>query len=137
MISQPESYRTISPGSILVAKNTLLPEPLGLENDLSQRGWASVANNPDRRELGKELADAGWSFFFMAGAIRTRAFGFDRPRMIEAALKRLIAIVRRQNCNCLEIDAIATRSFWGIPYVSLSAHSRHIQNGLVFENHTV
>jgi hypothetical protein len=137
MISQPESYRTISPGSILVAKNTLLPEPLGLENDLSKRGWTRVKNNPDRQELGKELAHAGWSFFFMAGAIRATAFGFDRPRMIEAALKRLIAIVRRQKCNCLEIDAIATRSFWGMPYISMSAHSRHIQNGLVFDSHTV
>ena len=58
MISQPESYRTISPGSILVEKNTLLPEPLGFENELSKRGWAPVANNPDRRELGEELADA-------------------------------------------------------------------------------
>ncbi len=137
MTSQTESYPTISPGSILVAKNTLLPEPLGLENDLSKRGWAAVVNNPDRQELGRELADAGWSFFFMAGAIRTTAFGFDRRRMIEAALKRLIAIVRRQRCNCLEIDAIATRSFWGMPYISMSAHSRHIQNGLVFESHTV
>ena len=131
-MSQTENYQTISPGSILVEKSTLLPETLGLEGDLTGSGWTRVMSDPDRHQLGKKLADAGWSFFFMAGAIRTNAFGFDQPRMMKAALKRLIAVVRRQRCNCLEIDAVAKRSFWGMPYVSLSAHSRHIQNGLIF-----
>ena len=72
----------------------------------------------------------------MAGAIKTIGFGFARRTMIQAALKRVIATVKLQECNCLEIDAIAMRSFLGLPYVCLSAHSRHIQSGLVFGNHT-
>jgi hypothetical protein len=134
MMSQPE--RTIGAGSILVEKSTLLPESVGLESDLTQSGWTRITDNPDRHQLEKKLTAAGWTFFLMAGAIRTMAFGFARPRMIQAALKRLIAIVRLQKCNCLEIDAIATRSFLGMPYVRISGHSRHIQNGLVFGNHT-
>ena len=134
MISQPKGRQTISPGTILVEKSTLLPEPLGLESDLTESGWARVTNNPDRRQIEEKLAAAGWTFFYMAGTIRTIAFGFDRPRMIEAALKRLIATVSQQKSNCLEVDAITMRSFLGVPYVSLSAHSRHIQNGRVFGN---
>src|ERR1700737_4045807 len=134
MISQPKGHQTISPGTILVEKGTLLPEPLGLESDLTESGWARVTNHPDRRQIEAKLAAAGWTFFYMAGTIRTIAFGYDRHGMIQAALKRLIATVKQQKYNCLEIDAIATRSFLGIPYISLSAHSRHIQNGRVFGN---
>jgi hypothetical protein len=34
--------------------------------------------------------------------------------------------------HCLEIEDVETRSFWGIPYVSVSGHARHIQKGVVF-----
>jgi hypothetical protein len=132
MNSEPKTYQNISPGSILVERNTLLPAPLGLESGLTESGWARVTSNPNRQQLERKLAAAGWVFFYMAGKIKTTAFGFERPRMIQAALKRLIAIVKLQNCNCLEIDAIRTRSFLGLPYISLSAHSRHIQNGPLF-----
>jgi hypothetical protein len=135
MNSKPQTYQTISPGSILVERNTFLPEPLGLESGITESGWARVASNPNRQQLETKLAAAGWEFFYMAGKIKTTAFGFERPRMLQAALKRLIAIVKLQNCNCLEIDAIRTRSFLGLPYISLSAHSRHIQNGMLFANH--
>ena len=37
-----------------------------------------------------------------------------------------------QKCNCLEIDEVATRSFLGMPGVSVSAHTRHIQKGMTF-----
>ena len=119
----------------MVEQNTLLPAPLGLESDTTGSGWARITNNPTRRQLETKLAAAGWTFFYMAGKIKTSAFGFERASMIQAALKRLIAIAKLQNCNCLEIDAIRTRSFLGLPYISLSAHSRHIQNGMLFANH--
>ena len=68
----------------------------------------------------------------MAGAIRTTVFGFDRLKMMGAALKRLIKNVKLQKCNCLEIDNVAVHSFLGLPYMSISAHPRHIQKGMVF-----
>ena len=132
MIPQQEGHRTIAPGAILVEKSTRLPEPLRLEGDSTASGWAPVADNLDGHQLEKELSAAGWTFFYMAGSIRTTAFGFERQRMIHAALKRLITVVRLQRCNCLEIDDVAAHSFLGMPYVSLSAHSRHIQKGIVF-----
>src|SRR5580704_4261832 len=123
-----ENDQTVSPGSILVERNTFLPQPLGLESGITESGWARITDNPDRLQLEAKLATSGWTFFLMAGTIKTSAFGFKRPRMIQAALKRLIAIVKLQNCNCLEIDAIRAHTFLGLPWISLSAHSRHIQN---------
>ncbi len=124
----------ISPGSILVEKSAHLPEPLRLESDATASGWAPLANNLDGHQLEKELATEGWTFFYMAGGIKATAFGFDREKMVHAALKRLIAKVRLQKCNCLEIDEVATRSFLGMPYVRVSGHSRHIKKGLVFND---
>jgi hypothetical protein len=132
MISQQNGDRTIRPGTIFVKKGTLLSEPLRLENDATATGWAPVASDSDGRPLEKKLAGVGWTFFYMAGAIKTTAFGFEKSRMIHRALKRLFTTVTLQECNCIEIDDVATHTFLGIPYVSISAHARHIQKGMVF-----
>lgn len=135
-MSQSENHQTIGAGTILIEQSTLLPGTLGLESGSTETGWGSLMNHPDRHQLEEKLSAAGWRFFLMAGAIKTIGFGFARRDMVQAALKRLIVAVKLQKCNCLEIDAIAMRSFLGLPYVCLSGHSRHIQSGLVFGNHT-
>ena len=63
--------------------------------------------------------------------LRTTVFGFDRGQMIHAALKNLLATVKLHKCNCLEIDDITTRSFLGMPYLSVSGHTRNIQKGVL------
>ena len=132
MTPQQAGNQTIGPGVILVQATTLLPEPLRLETDSTGCGWARVANTLDGCQLEKSLAGVGWTLFYMAGAIRTTVFGFEKQSMIHSALNRLIAKARLQKCNCLEIDDIATHSFLGMPYVNVSVHSRHIQKGMVF-----
>jgi len=136
MHSPQNGKRTINPGAILVAKSAPLPEQWRLENDATESGWGPLWNNLDGHQLEKELTTEGWTFFYMAGRIKATAFGFDREKMVHTALKRLIANTRLQNCNCLEIDEVAPHSFLGMPYVSISAHSRHIQKGLVFSGTT-
>lgn len=91
--------RIITPGAIFMEKNTLLPQPLRLDKEPQTWGWTAVWNNLDRHELEKALAIAGWTFFYMAGKIRTTAFGFQRQRMIHAALKRLIAHVKSKGAT--------------------------------------
>ena len=122
----------ITPGTILIEKGTLLPQFLGLEHEPYSSAWMSLKNNLKPYELQKELANTGWTFFYMAGKITATAFGFDREKTVHTALRRLIANVRLQKCNCVEIDEVARHSFFGMPYVSVCAHSRHIQEGLVF-----
>jgi hypothetical protein len=122
----------IDAGALLVEKNTLLPEPFRLENHFPGSGWARIADNGDANQAGRSLADAGWTFFYAAGTIRASALGFQSQNMIQAALQRLLTKVRLQRCNSLEIDEVATHSFWGLPYVSVSGHARHIQKGMSF-----
>jgi hypothetical protein len=127
--SHPDGSPTISNGAILFEESTLLPEPSRLDSSATGNGWVRVANN---LAFEKKLAAAGWTFFYMAGTIRENVFGFEPQTMIQTALKRLIVTTRLQKCNCLEIDRITMHSFWGMPYVSVSAHSRHIQPGSFF-----
>src|SRR6185437_6432710 len=127
MISQPQGNQVISGGDILVEKNTPLPESLRLDSDSTGTGWVRLANNVGDQQLEQELSTAGWAFLYMAGTIRKTGFGFEKQKMVNAALERAIANVKLQRCNCLEIDDVAMHSFLGMPYVSIAAHSRHIQ----------
>jgi hypothetical protein len=77
MVPQHAS-RVIASGAILVKAGTRLPEPLTLEGGSAANCWAPIANNLKSRQLTDQLAVAGWKFFYMAGSIRTAAFGFIR-----------------------------------------------------------
>ncbi|MGP8247287.1 MAG: hypothetical protein ACLQVN_22585 [Bryobacteraceae bacterium] len=107
-----------------------LPNSQLLRRESHSSGWAAVQNA--RSTFEKEIPAAGWTFFFMAGEITTTVFGFDKPRMLRAALKRLIKNVKSQKCNGIEITRVADHSFLKVPYVTVSAHPRHLQRGLCF-----
>lgn len=109
----------------------MLPEPLRLEDACQDGGWAHVVGASGVRELKNKLDAAGWPFFYLAGQIRTTAFGFDRQKRVDKALKRLARHAQLEGGNCLEIDEVASHSFLGVPYVSVSAHSRRIQQASV------
>ena len=120
----------ITAGRILVEEGTHLPNSLLLQSESSSNGWAVVKNA--RSALEKTIQEAGWTFFFIAGEIKTTVFGFDRQKILRAALKRLIKNAKSQHCNSIEITLVAVKSFLKVPYVSVSAHPRHLQKGLVF-----
>ena len=122
----------ITSGTLLIERDTLRPQCFQVEDDSCPDAWMSVKHNLTPHQLEEELSTTGWTFFYMAGAISTTAFGFNRAKMIDAALKRIITNVRQQGYNCLEIDDVATHSFLRMPYVTVSAHPRHIQKGMVF-----
>jgi len=110
-----------------VEKNTVLPEAIRLESDFTGNAWARIADHANVRLLEKAIAAAGWTFFYMAGTIRASAFGFDRQKMVHAALVRLFRTLKGQGCNCLEIDDVESHSFAGMPYLSVLAHGRRIE----------
>jgi len=116
----------------LIEKGTLVPQFFRAETESYPNGWVAIGSSLNCHERESELAAAGWTFLYMASKFRATAFGFDKPKMVDKALKRLMAVARLQKCNCLEIDEVATHSFLGMPYVSVSAHSRNMQKGLVF-----
>ena len=95
--------------------------------------WADIRErNGARSAFEKTIHEEGWTLFFMAGEIKTTVFGFDRQHALRAALKRLIAVVKSQHCNGIEITRVTDKSFLKVPHVSVSAHARHLQKGQLF-----
>ena len=117
----------LAAGSILIEEGTQLPDSVLLESESYSSGWAALRNP---RSLDPEIK--GRTFFFMAGEIKSTVFGFDRQKTLGAALKRLATSVKLTKCNSFEITQVTRKSFLKVPYVSITAHRRHLQKGLVF-----
>ena len=120
----------ITAGNVLVRDGTNLPASLMVAADADSNGWTAIQANLSTFE--KTVEEAGWTFFFMAGEIKTTVFGFDKQKGLHAALKRLAADVKFQHCNSIEITGVVGKSFWRIPYVSVSVHARHLQKDRLF-----
>jgi hypothetical protein len=121
----------IKTGTILIENDASMPKSLLLEGKSYSGGWRSVSNL-DLNGLDAAIHKAGWTFFFMAGEIKITAFGFDKDRAVRRAVKRVITNVEAHRCNCVEITEVSAKSFLGVPYVNVSAHSRHIQESSSF-----
>jgi hypothetical protein len=122
---------TFQQGTILVDEGAVLPGGVTLESGTFPRNWRSVANL-DRTALAAAISKAGWTFFFMAGIVQKHAFGRDAQKRLQTAVARVIEDVHAQKCNCVEITHLVTKSFLGLPYLSITAHARHIQGSSQF-----
>jgi hypothetical protein len=116
-------------GTILIKDRTLVAERLGLEVDSFSGTWNTV-RALNGFALDRKVRAAGWNSLFMAAEVRGIALGPIRPNSLRAALSRIFSKVHAEDFNCLEVTAITARRFLGIPYVSMCAHSRHIQKGM-------
>jgi hypothetical protein len=117
----------VTVGDILIQGGTYLPHSLTRTGQSSLPGWSAVKS--DRPTFEKEINDAGWTLFFMAGDIKATVLGFNRQQTLRSALKRLVTMVKSQSCNSMEITHVAEKSFLKVPYVSVWAHVRHLQKG--------
>ncbi len=122
----------IQTGAILIQEGALLPESLRFESEPYSNGWRLV-KNLDGYGLDRKIREAGWTFFYMAGEIKASVLGFDAEETTRRAIKRMVAKLKSDkfNFNSLEITQVAAKRFLGLPYVSVSAHWRHIQESLV------
>jgi len=117
-------------GDLLVQQGINAPGSLLLPTEINSNGWDAV--NGTRSAFQKMIDEEGWTFFFMAGEIKATVFGFDKQKALRTALRRLIADVKSQHCNSIEITGVVDKSFLRMPYVSVSAHARHLQKGQLF-----
>ena len=100
---------------------------LGLESEPCSGGW-SLLKVLDVFVLDRKIHAAGWNFFFMAPEVKAMFFGSVGAAKIQNALKRIFEKVKQQHFNGLEVTEIVSRRFLGVvPYVTVSAHSRHMQ----------
>jgi hypothetical protein len=124
----------IRAGAILIKEGTILPEALQIESEPCVPGWGLVKDF-DGCGLDRVIWENGWTFFCLAGEIRSIAFGIDEPRMVRRAIERILANPKSETYNSLEITRVASKRFLGVPYMSVGAQSRHIQESL-FLMHT-
>ncbi len=104
-----------------------MPQLVGFETEPGLGEWTMV-KVPDAFALDRKIHTAGWNFFFMAAEVKAMFFGSLRAAKVQSALKRILAKVKSQHFNGLEVTAIVARHFLGVPYVTVSAHSRHMQH---------
>jgi len=116
-------------GMVLIKEGTPLPQGSGVESEPYVKGWRLVKNFTSS-ELDRKLCDSGWTFFFMAGEVNAMAFGSDLEKTTHRAVKKVIANMKSDRFNCLEISRVSAKSFLGLPYVTVAGHPRHIQESL-------
>ena len=70
----------------------------------------------------------------MATEVKAIIFDALGTNNTQNALTRILGKVKGQHFNGLEVTGIAKRRFLGMPYVVVSAHSRHIQQGCYLDH---
>src|ERR1700756_459453 len=118
---------TVQVGTILVKEWRGMPHLIGFETEPGMGEWRMV-KVPDAFTLDRKIHAAGWNFFFMAAEVKAMFFGSLTAAKVRSALKRILTKVKSQHFNGLEVTAIVGRHFLGVPYVTVSAHSRHMQH---------
>ncbi len=120
---------TIKTGTVLIKEGALLPDALRFESEPCATGWRLV-KDLDGYGLDRKIHEAGWTFFCLAGEIKATIFGFDGQKTARRAVKRILARLKSEKFNSLEITRVASKRFLGVPYVTVSTCSRHIQESL-------
>lgn len=119
---------TIQVGTVLIDDSPLITRFFGLESEACSGRW-SVVKLLDGFALDRKIHAAGWNFFFMAAEVKVMCFGAVGSRKVQNALTRIVRKVKQQHFNGLEVTGIVAKSFLGVPYATVTAHSRHIQRG--------
>src|SRR3989442_1586897 len=115
--------------TIFIKEGTPLPANLTIESEAFLPGWR-VVKNLDRQALTREVEKANWNFFYLAGEMRATVFGREGLGALRRAVKCVLAKQEGRKFNSLEITQVVSKRFLGIPFMSITAHSRHIQQGI-------
>jgi hypothetical protein len=118
----------IQVGTILMKRSPEMAQLFQLETEPCSGNWSQV-KTLDSASLDGKIRAAGWHFFFMAAEVKVMFLGARGTTKIANALQRILAKVKQQHFNGLEVTGIVASRFLGVPYVTVSAHSRHLQQG--------
>jgi len=124
---------TMQVGTILMTEWPGITQSLGLENEPCSGNWRMV-KALDSFALDRKIHAAEWNFFFMATEVKVMFFGALREKKMQNALKRILRKVQPRHFNGLEITEIVAKRFLGVPYVTVSAHSRHMQQSCYLDS---
>jgi hypothetical protein len=130
-LAEPISQGTFC-GDILIRSDALLPRSLHLASQAFTAGWRRVASaghlESERCELDRQIKAAGWTFFYLAGEIKATALGHDE-KAVRRAINRILTAPESEQFNAMEIITWKTIRILGLPFVTVTAHARQIQEG--------
>jgi hypothetical protein len=124
---------TVQVGTILMKEWPGMVQLLQLKSEPCSGNW-SLVKTLDSVSLDRKIHAAGWNFFFMAAEVKVMFFGALGATRIHNALERILAKVKPQHFNGLEVTGIVASHFLGVPYVTVSAHSRHMQKNCYLDS---
>ena len=124
---------TVQVGTILMKQWPGITQLLNLESEPCSGEW-NLLKVPDGFILDRKIHAAGWTFFFLAAEVKVMFFGSLGAAKIRNALRRILEKVKSQHFNGLEVTEIVARRFLGVPYVTVSAHSRHMQQSCYLDS---
>lgn len=118
--------------TIFVRDDAALPMTFSMQSQAFLPGWRAV-KDLDRQTLAREVERANWNLFYLAGETRATVFGRKGLGALRRAVKCVLAKQRGRTFNSLEVTKVVSRRFLGFPFLSVTVHSRHIQQdgGLV------
>jgi hypothetical protein len=128
-ISEPSrdiAEGAIQPGTVFIAAGAVLPESFDLHSAPEANGWKSL-ESADRSQFEQKVRQAGWIFFLMDAEITATVYGFDGQKALRTAFERITESVKSKKWNSLQITRVENKSFLKVPSVSVTAHSRHLQ----------
>ena len=115
--------------TIFIKEDTPLPGTLSIESEAFLPGWR-VVENLDPYALARKIESANWNFFYLASELRATVLGRDRSGTLRRAVKCVLGKRQGQKFNSLEITKVVSKRLLGIPFISITAHARHIQQGI-------
>jgi len=115
-------------GTIFIEEGAPVPDSLMCESEPYSNGWRSV-KNLNGYELDREIRSVGWTLFDLAH-VNARVFGLDREKAVHRGVKRALAKTKSDNFNALEISQVVAKRFLGLPYVTVCARMRHVQESM-------
>ena len=113
-------------GIIFIRDGTMLPPMVSVTTDAFVSNWRIVTSH-NRSTLVRSIEECDWYFFYLAGDIHATVLGANTPRVLRKAVKAILTKRTDDKSNSLEITAIVSRRFLGIPFTTFTAHSRQIQ----------
>jgi hypothetical protein len=104
----------IQAGTILFKEGTLLPDGFAFESEQFSPEWQSV-KGLNRYAIDRQTPASAWTFFYLAGESRTTAFGGEGQKTACRAIKKILAGLKPERCNSLEVTSVALKTFLGMP----------------------
>lgn len=117
--------------TILIREGTPLPANLSIKSEAFLPGWR-LLKDVDGYGVDNKIREAGWTSVCLAGETRATVSGIDEEKMVRSAIGEILARLKSENFNSLEITRVvseASKRFLEVRYVTVSAQSQLIQQG--------